>query len=178
MQNPFHAGSTFINYKGIFSTVLMAMCDSNYCFICANVGSQGCISAGDVFNSCSLAEKIDRNTLNLLIDEPLAVGRKCVSYVIVADNVFALKRNVMVPHLPREGQVYNSRQRIFNYRLSAARCKIENTFGILSFVFRIFRKPMLLQQDKVRVITECCVLLHNFLRKSRSSCTIYSTWHF
>ncbi len=174
MQNPFHAGSTFINYKGTFSVVLMALCDSNYCFTYANIGAQGRISDGGVFNSCSLAKNIDGGTLHLPADEPLVNGGKCTPYVIVADNAFALKKNIMVPYPGREGQVFNSRERIFNYRLSAARCRIENTFGVLASVFRIFRKPMLLQQQKVRIITECCLLLHNFLRRSRTSHGTYT----
>lgn len=66
-------------------------------YIYANVGAQGRISDGGVFNSCSLSQKLDRGILNLPPDEPLAEGRMHVPYVIVADNAFALKRNVMVP---------------------------------------------------------------------------------
>lgn len=75
----------------------------------------------------------------------------------------------MVSFAGRESLVRNSEKRIFNYRLSAARCRIENTFGIMTSVFRVFRKPMLLQPDKAQIIIECGVILHNFLRRSRSS---------
>lgn len=174
IENPLYAGSTYFNYKGTFSIVLMAICDSNYCFTYANIGAQGRISDGGVFNDSSFALKMDRGTLNLPTDEPLATGRKCVPYVIVADNAFALKKNIMIPHPGKASGTFNSRERIFNYRLSSARSRIENTFGIMASVFRIFRRPMLLEPEKARVVTECSVLLHNFLRRSRTSQATYT----
>lgn len=174
MQNPFHASSTFHNYKKTLSIVLMGMCEANYCFNSANIGAQGRISDGGVCNACSLAETAVKGTLNVPPDEPLAIGRECIPYVIVADNAFALRKNLMIPHAAREAQGFNSVERIFNYRLSRARGRNENTFGILSSVFRVFQKPMLLQPGKVRTTTECCVLLHNFLRKSRTSRASYT----
>lgn len=65
-------------------------------------------------------------------------------------------------------------QRIFNYRLSSARRRIENTFGIMTTVFRIFRKPMQLRPKKAKIIVHCSVLLHNFLRQSRTSRNTYT----
>jgi hypothetical protein len=51
---------------------------------------------------------------------------------------------------------------------------VENAFGILASVFRVFRKPMLLQPNKVSIITMTCILLHNFLRRSKTSSTRYT----
>ncbi len=175
IQNPCHAGSFYYNYKGQFSIVLMALCDSNYCFTYAYVGAQGRISDGGVFNSCSLALKIDRGILNLPPPEPLTINReKFVPYVIVADNAFALKQNIMVPHAQRSSHEYGSPNRIFNYRLSAARSRIENTFGIFTAVFRAFRKPISLEPKKARIIVESGIVLHNFFRRNRTSTGTYT----
>ena len=47
--NPPDAGSTFFNYKGFYSVVLLALVDHKYQFLYANVGCQGRISDGGVF---------------------------------------------------------------------------------------------------------------------------------
>ena len=62
-----------------------------------------------------------------------------------------------------------SKERVFNYRLSRARRVVENVFGIMASVFRVLRKPMLLQPDKAALITMTCAYLHNFLQKSKTS---------
>ena len=59
-------------------------------------------------------------------------------------------------------------QRIFNYRLSRARRVIENTFGIAITRFRIFRRPIIANVNKVTSITKAIVAMHNFLMKKRS----------
>jgi hypothetical protein len=38
---PSLSGSQFYNYKGNFSTILLAIVDSNYCFIYTDVGNYG-----------------------------------------------------------------------------------------------------------------------------------------
>ena len=57
-----------------------------------------------------------------------------------------------------------SKERICNYRFSRGRRVVENLFGILASVFRIFREP-----NKAEIITLACLHLHNYLRKSSSS---------
>lgn len=64
-------------------------------------------------------------------------------------------------------------KRVFNYRLSRARRVVENAFGIMASVFRVFRRPILLNPDKVTNVTMTCALLHNFLRKSKTSSSNY-----
>lgn len=65
-------------------------------------------------------------------------------------------------------------ERIFNYRLSRALRVVENAFGILSAVFRVLRKPMLLEPSKATLITLSTIYLHNYLRKSNASRQIYT----
>lgn len=42
---------------------------------------------------------------------------------------------------------------------------VENIFGILSAVFRVLRKPMLLEPDNASLVVMAIVHLHNFLLK-------------
>lgn len=62
----------------------------------------------------------------------------------------------------------------FNKRLSRARVVVENAFGIMLSVFRVFRAPLLLQPEQAKVITLTCIYLHNFLKKSSSSRSLYA----
>ncbi|XP_050517397.1 uncharacterized protein LOC126892027 [Diabrotica virgifera virgifera] len=128
-----NSGSEYINYKGTFSIVLMALCDADYCVTYSNIGSQGRISDGGVFNNCSLYEALENKTLNLPTDEPLPMRENPVPYVIIGDNAFPLKEYLMVPYSGSHDR--GTPERIYNYRLSRARRIIENVFGIMSAVF-------------------------------------------
>ena len=57
---------------------------------------------------------------------------------------------------------------MFNYHLSRARRVIENTFGILASRWRIFRRPMIAEPDRVTIYTKAAIALHNFLRTVES----------
>ncbi|RVE45299.1 hypothetical protein evm_010071 [Chilo suppressalis] len=78
---PIDSGSEYINYKKTFSIVLLALVDSNYNFIFADIGCQGRISDGGVFRNSLLWNKICLNELNLPTPHPLYTlrffGRWC-----------------------------------------------------------------------------------------------------
>ncbi|XP_029340971.1 uncharacterized protein LOC115033105 [Acyrthosiphon pisum] len=175
IQSPIHSGSEYINYKGTFSVVLFALVDANYNFLYANIGCQGIISDGGVFKNTSLYKSIEEDQLMLPPALPLPLREFHVPYVFLADDAFALSSHLMKPYsgIHEKG----SKERVFNYRLSRARRDrrvVENVFGIMASVFRVMRKPMLLEPEKVTNITLTCALLHNFLRKSKTSSTKYS----
>lgn len=94
-----------------------------------------------------------------------------IPYVILGDEAFSLNDNLMKPY----SGIYpkGSKERIFNYRLSRCRRVVENAFGIVSSVFRVLRKPMLLQPEKAELVVMTCIYLHNFLRKSKTSNNLY-----
>jgi len=63
------------------------------------------------------------------------------------------------------GEARNDNKKIiFNYRLSRARRTTENSFGLLSQVFRVFYTPISLKIETTDqlVLSACC--LHNLLR--------------
>ncbi|KAG8311342.1 uncharacterized protein LOC124371719 [Homalodisca vitripennis] len=150
----------------------MALVDAEYCFMFADCGCQGRLSDGAVFKNTVLYNKIKSKSLNLPNDEPLPGRQKLMPYVFLGDDAFALSKRLMKPFPGSHEQ--GSKPRIFNYRLSRARRIVENTFGIMASVFRVLRKPMLLQPDKVALVTMTCVILHNFLRRSRTSRSMYT----
>ena len=53
--HPHDSGSTFYNYKGFYSIVLMAFVDFDYKFLYADVWCQGRVSDGGVYKNSSFA---------------------------------------------------------------------------------------------------------------------------
>lgn len=93
-------------------------------------------------------------------------------YVFVADNAFPLHPNIIKPFPGDHPQ--GSMQRNFNRKLSSVRIVVENAFGVMSARFRVLRKPIALQPSEASRVVMTCVLLHNFLRKSSNSRSIYT----
>ena len=58
-------GSTFFNYKGFHSIVLLGLVDSDYKFTFIDVGCQGRISDGGVFRNTELYNRLVSDELNL-----------------------------------------------------------------------------------------------------------------
>ncbi|XP_076545680.1 uncharacterized protein LOC143305535 [Osmia lignaria lignaria] len=146
--------------------------DADYNFLYVDAGGQGRISDGGIFKNCSLYKKLQNNELNLLQAEPLDGRHREVPYFFIGDEAFSLTSTLMKPFsgIHRKG----SFQRIFNYRLSCARRVVENVFGIASAIFQILRKPLLLEPEKATLIVLTVAHLHNFLRKSSTSCRLYT----
>ena len=79
-------------------------------------------------------------------------------FILVADEAFPLKRNLMRPY---PGRGITEEQHVFNYRLSRARRVVEHAFGILASRFRVYHRAINMKPANVeRVIKATCVL-HN-----------------
>jgi hypothetical protein len=70
--------------------------------------------------------------------------------VFVIDDACPLASQFMKP-FPGE-LCKGSPKRILNYRLSRARCIVENAFGILASVFRVFCKPLAVECNIAEVL--------------------------
>lgn len=172
IQAPFNSGSDFYNYKSNFSIVLLALVDAGYNFIFVDVGCQGRISDGGVFKNSILYIKLENNDLGLPEDSPLPNLNEPMPYVFLADKTFALTTHIMKPFsgIHKKG----TPEKIFNYRLSHARKIMENVFGIVSAIFRVLRKLILLSSKKTQIVVMAACCLHNYLKKSRHSKNIYT----
>ena len=135
LMHPHNSGSLYINYKGFFSIVLMALEDYDYKFLFVGIGCQGCISDGGVFRNCDFYGALARNKLNLPLPTevpPLNPGwnsTEPLPFVFVGDDAFSLTNFCMKPY-PLTG--LTEEERLFNFRLSHFRRISENTFGIWS----------------------------------------------
>lgn len=137
---PVNTGSEYFNYKHTFSVVLLALVDADYKFLYVDVGTNGSISDGGVFGKSVLAQALydDNNALNIPCDQSLPGRPKPQPFVIVADEAFPLKPNLMKPYSGRN--TTTNERRIFNYRLSRARRIVENAFGILAPDLELFSR--------------------------------------
>ena len=162
IQAPANSGSTFYNYKGSHSIVLLAVCDALYRFTLVDVGDSGCHSDGGVLFNSTFGKALDDGRLNFPSDCPLpGTSSPILPHVIVGDEVFPLKKYLMRPF---PGRFLPENLAVYNYRLSRARRIIENSFGILAAQWRIFRRPIIAHRGNVTWFTKAAIALHNFLR--------------
>ncbi|XP_028417192.1 protein ANTAGONIST OF LIKE HETEROCHROMATIN PROTEIN 1-like [Dendronephthya gigantea] len=160
MQAPPRCGSEYFNYKKTHSIVLLAVCNAKYQFTLVDIGNSGRISDGGVFENSMIGFGINQGLLNMPEKAKLQGSDKVLPYVVVGDEAFPLKHNLMKPY---PGGSIGRSERVFNYRLSRARRVIENTFGIAASRFRILRRPIFASTKLVVAITEAIVGLHNYL---------------
>lgn len=144
--------------------VLLAICDSNYCFTIIDVGSFGKESDCNIFKQRSFRKMLYAGKINFPPDTCLPEDQNGVPqpYVLVADETFALNKNLLRPF---PGRTLNDGRRIFNYRLSRARQSIECAFGIMSNKWRVLHSPLLVAPDFAVAITKATCVLHNFVRR-------------
>ena len=63
IQAPASSGSSFYNYKGTFSIVLLAVCDARFCFTLLDIGNYGRHSDGGVFANSAFGEAMEPGSL-------------------------------------------------------------------------------------------------------------------
>lgn len=152
-------GSFYRNYKGFNSIVLLALVDANCRFLYINVGCNGRISDGGVLRQSNLMQIVEQAAQTFSLERKIGNDRN-LPYVIVADNAFPLRKNLMKPYPFRSLQIP---KKVFNARLSRARHTVEHAFGILASRFRVLQTTINLASHKVDSIVKTCCVLHNYL---------------
>ncbi|XP_037930468.1 protein ALP1-like [Teleopsis dalmanni] len=156
--------SLFCNNKGYTSIVLLALADANAKFLFIDVGYKGCISDEDVFFRSILSDIVENS--DTIFPPPRLVGNnRKLPFVILGRNGFPLLKNLMVPY-PKSNTDPKSVN--FNTRLNRGHQSIGRALGILSNRFRVFQRPILLNETKAKAIVLCCCVLHNFLIEKSS----------
>ena len=92
-------GSLFYNYKYFFSILLLALVDANYCFIAVNIGAVGKSGASNVFQNSNIGRRLESNQLGIPESRSLPNDEngKCMPFVVVGDEAFALSEHVLRP---------------------------------------------------------------------------------
>lgn len=166
IEKPEHTGSLYFNYKGFYSIVLLALVNSKKEFIMIDVGINGRVSDGGVLFYSQFGELLEHDKLTLPEPASLPNTNEKFPFVIVGDEAFALRTNLMKPY-PQKS--LNEERHVFNQRISRARAVVENAFGILNSRFGVFQKAIKLEPEKATIIVTACCYLHNFLSKNSNS---------
>jgi hypothetical protein len=109
----------------------MALVDADYNFLYIDVGCNGRISHGGVYNNSTLCSAIENHNLNFPADEYLPNSEIKTPYVIVADDACRLTQKLMKPW----GQRSLKEEKVFNYRLSRARRRTLLVYYQIGFKF-------------------------------------------
>ena len=156
----------YFNYKGVCSIVLLAICDSNYCFTLFDLGQYGSNNDSGVLANSKMKEMIEENRFDIL---PPSTYKSCdfepLPYFFVGDEIFPIKACLM-RHYPGK---LDKEQMIFNYHLSQARRTIENAFGILSVHWRIFHNPIRANIENIEKYVLACLCFHNYLKLTHNA---------
>ena len=168
MRYPKFSGIQYYNYKGFFSLVLMAICDTNYCFTLFDVGQFGSNNDSGILANSKMGEAIENGSLKVPDFAKINADTGKIPYYFIGDEIFPLKTWLVRPY-PEKALVNDEEKKIFNYRQSRARRVIKNAFGILTARWRIFHKPIVATVENVETYTLSCLALQNYLRQTDSA---------
>lgn len=119
-----------------------------------------------IFSKSQLGKAIRHQSFDLPRSKTIPDTNIEAPFVILGDEAFPLLENLLKPY-PRNQSACDKTKAIFNYRLSRARRLVENAFGILTQVFRIFATPIHINTTTAQdLITSACIL-HNLIIKEK-----------
>ncbi|KAJ8884768.1 hypothetical protein PR048_010964 [Dryococelus australis] len=148
MKNVQNASSAFFNYKGTFSTVLMATVDANYRITSIDVGSV-------------LGDALHCETLPIPPPAECCGFTDLLPHVFVGDEAVPLLENLMR-----------------SYPRCRVTCNMDNKGSPSSRIcfrnhatkFRIFRKPFEIKLEIIDSIVKAGCVLHNYSPAHTTSC--------
>ncbi|XP_051164962.1 uncharacterized protein LOC127283891 [Leptopilina boulardi] len=169
MQGQPGTGSDYYNYKNFHSIVLLAMCNADYVFTMVDVRGKGRQSDGGILKNSAFFKALEEDRLNLPPPTPLYPNGPNMPVVYIADAAFENDLHCLTPYKGAKSGNLSKDKNIYNYRLSRARRTIENAFGILVAMWRIFHTPIMANLTVVQLIVLATVCLHNYIIKEEKS---------
>ena len=131
----------------------MAIVDAQYRFTFIDVGAYGSNADGAIFNGSAFGLALINGELD--IPPPKSLPKWPAGGVLpccfVADEAFPLRADIIRPY-PRPSRQHrlSEAQQVFNYRLSHARHRVENAFGILARRFCILNRRIPLKPKNAK----------------------------
>ena len=135
---PKNSASNYYNYKGIFSMILLAICDARYNCMMFDVGKYGSINGSNALNKAEFGKAFNQHLFNY--PAPVKIPGFPLEKVFPCwGRNFPIEGLVDAPFPRKKRCNWEESHNVFNYLLSRARRFIENTFGILVARWRISR---------------------------------------
>ncbi|KAJ8970996.1 hypothetical protein NQ317_012109 [Molorchus minor] len=97
MQAQTNSGSTYYNYKGCHSVVLLALCDASYCFTLVDIGAYGTQSDGGVLRNSTIGKLFHQEAMKIPPPKEVPNG-PVLPYVVISYEAFALTTYMLRPY--------------------------------------------------------------------------------
>ena len=152
IQMPKNDGSFYYNYKHTHSIILMTIAGPEYECLYADVGSNGRVNNSRIWNKTSLLQGTQGGSVKLPNDEKLPNG-EITPYVLLGDDVFALKRFMMEP-FPQQGLTERGEYIIIDIVERGGYLKICSEFWLIDGEF--FSLLLILNQNMSRMLYFYC----------------------
>ena len=148
IRKPSHGGLHYYNYKHPYSIILMAITGPSYECLYADVGTNGRVNDGGVWNKFGFSKVLENQEFFIPNPRCLPSGVQGTPFVLIGDDAFALESHIMKPY-PQQN--LTTERRVYHYRHRRGRIS-ENLFGILANRWRIYQTIMLLEPTAVESV--------------------------
>ena len=144
----------------------MAVCDANYCLSLIDIGQYSSNNDSGVLAASKMGQLFKDNEMNLPSSSKISESDFDFTYFLLGDEIFLLKPWLMWQF---PGKNATKEERVYNYRHSRARGRIENAFRILPAQWRIFQKKIRATVKHFESYTLACLALHNYLCQTKNA---------
>uniref|UniRef100_A0ABD2WAR2 DDE Tnp4 domain-containing protein n=1 Tax=Trichogramma kaykai TaxID=54128 RepID=A0ABD2WAR2_9HYME len=103
---------------------------------------------------------IHQRKLKIPTPKKLPWSEEKLPYYFIGDGAHLLREYLMKP---MRGQRLTTQESNYNYRLSRARCVVENSFGRISKKWEVLQKTIQQKPENVEKVMKGICILHNIL---------------
>ncbi|XP_036339349.1 putative nuclease HARBI1 [Rhagoletis pomonella] len=137
--------STYINRHDTISVPMQGICDANLKFIDVFTGAPSKVHESRLLKLSFISKKLPKLCLP--------------KYHLLGDSAYPIRNFLLIPYMDYGN--LTEQEKMYNYKLSQTRMRIENAFGLLKCRFRqLMRLDFLEVETTTKFIMACCVL-HN-----------------